>query len=173
MTCALATGSSYEIGVSDVPFDHDRGMAVLRLDRGAHPAERLRDALHRTRAQRLVTGQLEAALLAGEDPRQESHQRARVAAVDRLLRGDQAAESAAEDAQRVRVRLVDPDPQRADRSERRLRVVRATEAGDASLAVGDRPEQQRAVREGLVSGDADVPVDARRRDLHRVKSCID
>ena len=142
-------------------------MAVLRLDRGAHPAERLRDALHRTRAQRIVTGELEATLLAGEDPGQEPHQRAGVAAVDWLLRRDKAAETAAEDTQRVRIRLVDPDPQRSDCGDRRLGVVRATETGNSGLAFGDRSEQHRTVGERLVSGDADVAVNSRcGRDLH-------
>ena len=51
--------------------------------------------------------------------------------------------------------------------ERRLGVARAAPAADERLALGERADQQRAVRDRLVARDGDVAVDVRGRlDLH-------
>ena len=63
-------------------LDDDRRQAVRRLDVRSHPRQRLGDAVHRTRGQRLVPGELVPTLLAGEDPGEEPHERAGVPAVD-------------------------------------------------------------------------------------------
>ena len=58
-------------------------MPVGGLDPGAHPAQRLGDALHRTGRERFVTGQREAAVLERKQPDDQPRQGAGVAAVDR------------------------------------------------------------------------------------------
>ena len=58
-------------------------------------------------------------------------------------------------------------PERAHDAERRLGVARAAPAADERLAVGERADQQRAVRDRLVAGHADVPVDPRAARSHR------
>ena len=73
---------------------------------------------------------------------------------------DEPAEALAEDVQRVVVVLVDGDPERADRLDRRLGVGGAAEARDARLAVAERAEQHRAVRDRLVAGHRDVADEA-------------
>ncbi len=148
-------------------LDRDRRATVCRLDRGSHQAQRLCDPLHRPGAERVVAGQLEPSFLTCEQPGQQAHERACVAAVDRLLGRLQAAQAGAEDAERAVVDFVDAHAERADGRERRLGVPRTAEARDARLPVRHRPEQQRSVRERLVAGDADVPPHGRRRlDLH-------
>ena len=64
---------------------------------------------------------------------------------------DEPAQAVAVDAQRVVVVLVDRDPERAHRLDRRLGVGGAAEAGDPRLAVAQRPEQDGAVRDRLVA----------------------
>ena len=95
----------------------------------AHAAERLGDPLHRPPRERLVARQLEApAVLAREDPGDEADERAGVRAVDRAPRRMQPAEPLAEDAQGLGAVLVDVDPERAHRPDRRLGVGGAAEA---------------------------------------------
>ena len=76
-------------------------------------------------------------------------------------RRDEAAQALAEDPQRVVVVLVDGDPERANGLDRRLRVGRSSEAGDARLPVAERSEQDRPVRDRLVARDGDVPDEPR------------
>ena len=78
-------------------------------------------------------------------------------AVDRPAGRAQPAQALAEDAQRVVAVLVDRDAERAHRRDRRLGVGRAAEARDPRLAVADRAEQHRAVRDRLVARHGDVP----------------
>ena len=136
-------------------------MAVGRLDPRAHPAERLGDALHRARRERLVADELEAPALAGEDPREQPHQRARVPAVDRRVRLAQAAQADAVDGERVDVLLDDLGAERAHRRDGRLGVRGATEAGDLGRAVADRADHDRAMRDRLVPRDGHVPFQGR------------
>ena len=144
-------------------FNRERRAAVRRLHGRGHQPQRLGDPLHRPRAERLVAGELEPALLPGEQAGKQAHQRARVAAVERLLRRCQAAQAAAEDAQRLGVGLVDADAEIADRLDRRLGVLGPAEAGDTRLALSHRRQEDGAVRERLVAGDGDVAGDRRGR----------
>ena len=130
--------------------------------------ERLGDPLHRPAAERGVAGELELLpLLAREDPGEQADERARVGAVDRPAGRDEPAQALAEDVQRVLAVLVDGDPERAHRLDRRLGVGRAAEAGDPRLAVADRAEQHGAVRDRLVARHGHVPDEARERlDSH-------
>ena len=146
-------------GVEIAALDGERRPAVVRLDARAHLRQRLDDPTHRPRAKRLVAGQLEAAALAGEQAGEETEQRARVRAVDRLRRRLEAAEPDAADAERVDVVLGDLGSERADGANRRLGVPRAPEAAHRRLALADPAEQDGAVRDRLVAGDGDVAGD--------------
>ena len=55
-------------------FDYDRSKAVRRRDARTHPRQRLGDAIHRAHLQRLVAGELEAALLSRKNPGEKAHQ---------------------------------------------------------------------------------------------------
>ena len=119
--------------------------------------ERLGDPLHRARAERLVAGELEAALLAGEQAGQQAHQRAGVAAVDRRVRRAQPAQAGAGDAQRRRVVLVDlgrraRGPPRSSTRCRRSGRSRGSRVSPSATAA----EQDGAVRDRLVAGHGDV-----------------
>ncbi len=61
-------------------------MPVLRLHLSAHLGERLGDPLQGPARERLVSDELESPFLPDEQPRQEPHERAGVAAVDRDTR---------------------------------------------------------------------------------------
>ena len=116
--------------------------------------------------ERLVAGELEAALLAGERARQQPHQRAGVAAVERLRRAPagraarrrgRAASSASASSTSA--------PSARTAVERRLGVGRAAEAArSASRPRAIAAEQHGAVRDRLVARDArSCPRDRRRR----------
>ena len=125
--------------------DDDRRQSVGRLDLRAHPLERLGDAVHGPRSQRLVTGQLEATLLAGEDPGQESHQRAGVPGVDRLVGSPKAAHPHAVDDELVVGDVVDLNPERPHGVDSRQSVGRPSEAANVRLALGECADEHRAV----------------------------
>jgi hypothetical protein len=142
-------------------------VAVLGLDASPHRTERLRDPLHRPGRERLVSDELEAPLLAGEDAREEPHERAGVPAVQRPARLLEAAKPDALHAHELTCDL-DPRPECPHGRRRRERVLGGPEAVDLALAVGDRSEQERAVGDGLVARNGDVTADRRRRlDLHQ------
>jgi hypothetical protein len=125
--------------------DHHRRQSVRRLDLRAHPLERLGDAIHGPRSQRLVAGHLEAALLAGEDPGEESHQRAGVAGVDRLVGSPKAAHPHAADDELVVGDVVDLNPEGPRGVDSRQSVGGATEAANVRLALGERADEHRAM----------------------------
>jgi len=133
-------------------LDHERRMTVGRLDARAHAAQRLADALHRARRQRLVAGQLEAPRPACKQTGEESHQRPRVRAVDRAR-----TQLTSVDEKLVLGEVFDRDAERADRVDARLRVAGAAEAEHVRVAFRDRTEENRTVRDRLVAGHGDVP----------------
>jgi hypothetical protein len=139
---------------------------VRRLDTRAHLAQRLGDAFLGTARERLVADELEAALLAGEDPRSQPHHRPRVAEVERPVRLAQAAQSESPDANRL-PGLLHLRAEVAYDRDRRVGVSGATEALDQALAVRDRAEQDGALRDPLHAGNGDGALDRRRGlDLH-------
>ncbi len=150
--------------------DRHRQVPVRRLELRTHPAERVGDPSHRAPRERLVAGQLERlAYLSGQDPGDQAHERACVRAVDRPPGPAEAAQALAEDAQRAGPVLVDLHAERPHRGDRRLGVGRAAEPRDARLAVADRADQHRAVRDRLVARHGDVPHELRDGlDQHRV-----
>ena len=95
-------------------------------------------------------------------PGDEPNERAGVAAVDRPLRLAQPAQAHARDAHGVPA-LPHLDAERADGGDRRLGVGGAAEALDHGLAVGDRAEQHRAMRDRLVAGHGDAALHRPRR----------
>ncbi len=111
--------------------------------------------------------ELETSLLAGEDPGREPQHGAGVAEVERALRLAQTAQADSANANRLRPVLVHLGAELANHRDRRLRVRRAPEALDHALAVGDRPQQDGALRDPLHAGHGDGALDRRRRlDLH-------
>ena len=143
--------------VERVPGDRHRQVAVRRLEASAHAAERLGDPTHRPPRERLVARQLEAlTVLSGEDAGDQPDERPGVRAVDRPPRRAQPTEALPEHAERVGAVLVDVDPEGAHRRDRRLGVRGAAEARDVRLAVADRADQHRAVRDRLVARNRDV-----------------
>ena len=70
--------------------------------------------------------------------------------------------------QRVDVVLDDFDAERAHGRDRRLRVGRAAEAGDADVALAERADEHRSVRDRLVARHRDVPLErGHGLDAHR------
>ena len=70
--------------------------------------------------------------------------------------------------QRVDVLVDDLDAERAHRRDRRLGVRGATEAGDADVALAERADEHRAVRDRLVARHRDVPLErGHGLDAHR------
>ena len=142
-------------------LDDQRRVAVRRLDPRSHTPERLGDALHRARRERLVADELEAPAVPREDAREQPHEGSCVPAVDRRVRHTETAEADAVDGERVDVLLDDLGAERAHRRDRRLRVRRAPEPGDLGGAVADRADHDRPVRDRLVSRDGHVPFQGR------------
>ena len=142
-------------------LDDERRVAVRRLDPRAHAPQRLGDPLHRPRRERFVADELEAALLAREDAGQEPHERARVQAVDGFVGRAKPAQADPVDRERVDVLLDDLGAERAHSPDRCLGVGRAAKPGDVCRPVADRPDEDRAVRHGLVPGDGHMPFQGR------------
>ena len=101
-------------------------------------------------------------------PHDEPRERAGVAAVDRRRRARAARAGRRRGRRACRRPPRRPrTPSARDGGERRLGVAGAAPAADARLALAERAEQQRAVRDRLVARDGDVAVDVRGGlDLH-------
>jgi hypothetical protein len=154
-------------------LDREGRPAVRALDARAHAAQRLGDPLHRPGAERLVAGQLEPSPLPRQRSREEAHQRAGVAAVDRLPGGLQPPETHAPHAQHVHVLVDDVDSQSSHGAHRRLRVAGAAEPPDHRLPFRERREENGAVRDRLVARHRDVARErARRRDEPRHPAAV-
>ena len=144
------------------PDDAHRQVPVGRLQLRTHAAEGVGDPGHRAARQRVVAAQLERLPgLAGEDPGDQAHEGAGVRAVDRAAGPAEAAKALAEDAERVGAVLVDLHAERTHGRDRRLGVGRAAESRDPRLAVADRADQHRAVRDRLVARHGDVAEELR------------
>ena len=130
------------------PFDDDGRFAVRRLDARAHPLQRLGDAVHRSRAKRLVAGELEASFLSGEDSGEQPHERARVAGVDRSVR-EPAGRAARRRARRARRRRRRRPGRRA--SARRRSSTACRPSVRTRERVSRRPRARRSARLGARS----------------------
>ena len=147
--------------------DRERRASVRRCDARAHSRERLGDAVHRSRAERVVAGEDEGAVLACEDAGQQAQEGSRVAAIDRVAGRAQSPQADSVHDELVVRFLVNRDTERADRVERRLGVARAPELAHARLAVRQCADEERAVGDRLVPGNGYVPDErAGRLDLH-------
>ena len=123
LTCALATGSSYSIPVSGAPWTvNGRKPSVACLDPGSHLTQRLGDTVNGAAPDRVVSVEREArAVLEREPAREQAHQRARVADVDRSGWQLRVAKAASADQELV-VAYLDDRAKLADRRQRRVRV---------------------------------------------------
>ena len=145
-----------------------RRVAVRRLDLRAHHQQRHRDPIHRPGAERLVPGQHEPPLLTGEDAREQAHECAGIAAIDRGVGFPEALQTDSIDANNVDVRVVHAGSQHPQRARSRLGVLRSAEVADLALALGECSEEQRAVRDRLRARHRDVADERRGRfDAHR------
>jgi hypothetical protein len=136
-------------------LDDERSVAVGRLDPSAHLAQRPRDPLERAARERLVADELEPAVLTGEDPGQEPHQRSGVPAVDRTLRWAQPPQAGAGHPHELALEL-DARPERSDSVGRRVRVRGGPEPGHRALPLGDRGDEESPVGDRLVARDGEV-----------------
>ena len=152
--------------------DADRRPPAGGLDVHAHPPQRLGDPLHRPRADARVAGQLEHPLLARQDARKEPDERPRVPDVDRPVRRCEPAQARAVDDEVGLAGLLDLDPERLDRGDRRERVGRGAEPTHMHRAGGDRAQKHRPVADRLVAGYGELArepacgVDAEPRLVH-------
>ena len=142
-------------------------MAVRRLDRGAHLPQRLGDALHRPRRERLVAGQLEASALARRATPASS--RISVPGVRRSrpcpTRSPRRPTPCTTSSSSATSSTSTPSARTASIvdcvSPERPKPVHVR------LALAERAEQHGAVRDRLVAGHGDVPDELHRRlDLH-------
>ena len=131
--------------------------AVRRLDLGAHRAQRLGDALHRTRADRLVAVEDEyPGRLHGADAGEEAHQRAGVLDVDRANRRLEAVKTDTVDGEATKTVIINLHAERAHRLERGAGVGRITPALDLDGTIAQRADQERTMTHGLVAVDAQL-----------------
>ena len=140
--------------------DAERQVPVGGLDLRSHQPQRLGDALHRTRRERFVAGEREAAFLEREQAHDETRECARVATVDR--RGLQAAQADTAHDEPVVV-VVDVGSERTHRRERGHRVAGTPEPADDGVSIRDRAEQQGPVRDRLVARDREMALEPDRR----------
>ena len=124
------------------------------LDVRAARPQRSRDAHHRAARERRVADERARERLRAEDAAQEAHRRAGVAAVEIGSRRAQTEEPGARDDDVVLVVFValvgDLDAHRRERAARRVVVLAAGPVADAALAVAERTEEERAMRDALV-----------------------
>jgi hypothetical protein len=145
-------------------LDRHRRAAVGRFDLRAHLTQRLVGADGAAR-ERLVASQFETVpVLAGEDPAEQAQDGAGVAAVDRAGRFDEAAKTAAGDADGGLVRLGDTGSEGANGLERGVGVGGVAEVPQLAFAFCDRCEERAALADALDGRDGDV-ADERRRGL--------
>jgi hypothetical protein len=170
LTWALATGSRYSIARSSEPRTTSGARRPSRASSAApHPRQRLDYPVHRAAADRLVAVERPlAAGLAGEPPRGQPQQRARVADVDRRRPG--ATQSGAIDHELGALGL-DPRPERRDSIERGAGVGRLEVVGDPRPALPHRGDDRGPVGDRLVRGRDDRAAQRARRfeanDAHR------
>jgi hypothetical protein len=128
---------------------------VRRLHACPHPLQGLGNPLEWTPAERLVPDQLEPSLLTGQDAREEPHQRPRVLAIDRAAGRPQSAQARPRDARSRPVQL-DLGAERSHGGDGRQDVVGETNAANGALSVGDGCQQERAMRNRLVSRNGEI-----------------
>ena len=173
MTWALATGSSYRIAWSGEPSIRTGAWPSVVSTRA--PIWRSGSATRSCGLEESDSSpvELEAALLPGEQAREEAHDRPCVAAVDRILGRAQAAEPRAVDADDVDFLVLDLDAERPHRRDRRLGVAGAAEAADDARALRDRAEQDGALGDALHAWHGDVAADlGSRLDFHSSTGAI-
>ena len=122
-----------------------------------HLAQRIRHTAHRAFRQRGVTTELRLERTTRQQTQQQADRGSRVPAID--WRGG-SVQPVEPDTRHSRVGPVDPahlDPQRAQRRRRRQVVPSPPQPAYLHHAVGQRPEQQRPMRDRLVAENAARP----------------
>ena len=136
-----------------------RELAVVApVERRAHRPQRIVDAAHRPLRQRLVAGEHREERAAGDEPAEHAHRRARVPAVEDRARARAARRrrAATTDAVRSSPRRTFT-PELLEGASRCCRRRRRRRGRDVAATVGERGEQQRAVRDPLAAGQAQAP----------------
>ena len=143
--------------------DPQRRAAILGLDHRAHRRQRLDHPPHRPRRQRRIADQHAVEALARQQAGEQAHRGARIAAVQRPVRGLQAMQAhPVDDADAVRRRL-DAHAEPTEDRRGRARVLALEEALDAGRALGDRAQHDRAVADRLVAGHRQFAAQGRTR----------
>ena len=144
---------------SELPaMDDERcvGAAGAAVDACPHGTQWLGHTAHRTLIERRVAGQHRKERPAGQHPRQETHRGTAVAAVEHAFGLAQPAEAGAHHAHRIGV-VLDLDAERLERGARRGHVVPGREVRDRAGTARQRRENQRTVRDRLVTGQPQRP----------------
>ena len=136
------------------------------MEDGTHRAQWFDDTSHRTAAQRIVAIEDGRQGQAGEDAAHQPEGRAGVPAIEEAIAGrgqrvGAARDDAVADGRAVALDAID---RRAEgRDDRRGRADVGTVAGarDPALAVGQGGQHQRAMADGLVAGQPQLPAQAR------------
>ena len=128
-----------------------RHAAVAPTGQRAHLRQRLQHAIHRTPAQRLVAVERRRERQRRADPREQTHRRTAVAAIEQVGRRLEAVEPRAAHDQRVAVALElnTPTLQTGDRA---AAVGAFEQILDPRIAPRQRIADQRAMRDRLVAG---------------------
>ena len=139
-------------------------LACARLDPCSHLRKRSHNARHRSPRKRVVSAQLAREWLAGKDATQHAHGRTGVSAIQYLRRSLQPRSDAMHFNRSVVVLRALPFAaefghaiERAGAIARRRKILKTTRA------LRNRRQHGVAVRNGLVSGDADDPTHCARR----------
>ncbi len=162
--CRVVDGP--ERGVADHGQGRE-GVVVSRVERRAHPTQRFDDTSDRSPTQRIVAGQDARHGQPGEHPGEQPEARPGVPAVEDVGRLGQAVGARRDDpiVDRPAV-LGDPFDGRAQGAQdarRRAHVGAVAGGRDATLAGGHRREQQGAMADRLVAGQAHLAAQARGR----------
>ncbi len=152
--------------------DHERREApgVAPIGPRAHGAQRVEHARHRARVERRIPAQHREERPPGTQAREESHRRARIAAVHDLGGLAEAVEPSADHPDPAAgVGHADLHAQRPQCRTRGGDVAARGEVREPALAVGDTGSHERAMRDPLAAGKAEPPAQGRTTDdLHDV-----
>ena len=156
----LGAGHRRDIGnaVQAAAGDGQRGQfpALAARDHGPHLPKGSDHTPHRPAPNRLIPGQHGEEVLAGQQAGEQADAGSGVPAVERVLRFRQTPEAFAGDPEVVRL-FSDPDAHRPERPHRVQTVLAAAISRDEALPLGQRAQDDRPMRNGLISRDRQSP----------------
>jgi len=141
--------------------DGGRLFRPLSYDVGAHLSKGRNYTIHRTPIEGGIADEATFKLLPGEQAGEQSHGRTGISAIDFLFRRREHTFLPVDD-ERVRVRLFDPDSQRAEGVHRAHAIFARKETAQCAWAVGQRRNNNGAMRNALITWDGDLSVNSRR-----------